>query len=72
MENINAMTNAESFSILRNEITILEKPSFNWLQLIKILAEQEYIKMEQRVFFLTESVENKYKDLLHHHPIYPL
>jgi CRP-like cAMP-binding protein len=70
IENIYAMTDAVVFSIPRKEIIKLEQQSSNWLRLIKQLAEQEYLKMEQRVFLLKESAEFRYNDLLLHHPEY--
>lgn len=70
-ENIHAMTNAEVFSIPRSEIVHLEQTSVNWLRLSKMLAEQEYLKMEQRVFMLLkENAENRYKELLSNRPEY--
>ena len=64
------MTNADIVSIPRQEVLRLERASNNWLRLTKTLAEQEYLKKEQRVFLLKESAEQRYKDLLHHHPEY--
>ena len=54
-----------------NEILKLEQSSTNWLKFFKLIAEQEYIKMEKRVFLLQkESAEKKYKDLLLNQPEY--
>jgi CRP-like cAMP-binding protein len=71
MENIHAATDTEVFSIPRNAILALENTSMNWLRLSKSIAEQEYLKLEQRVFMLQkESAENRYRDLLLNYPEY--
>jgi CRP-like cAMP-binding protein len=71
VENICAMADSEILCIARDELLRLEQSSVNWLRLGKLMAEQEYMKMERRVFLLLkENAENKYKDLLHHHPEY--
>lgn len=70
VENIYAMTDAELFVITREGILQLEQSSVNWLRLSKLLAEQEFMKMEQRVFILKENAEIRYLDLLHNHPEY--
>lgn len=70
-ENIAAITDAEVYSIPRETILQLEQSSVNWLRVSKFMAEQEYMKMEQRVFLLLkESAENRYKDLLQNQPGY--
>jgi len=71
IENIQALTDIELLTISREEILILEKSSTNWLRFFKLIAEQEYIKMEKRIFLLQkESAEKKYKDLLTNQPEY--
>lgn len=68
-ENIQALTDIELLSISRNEILKLEQKSINWLKFFKHIAEQEYIKMEKRIFLLQkESAEKRYQDLLINHP----
>jgi len=68
-ENIQALTNIEILSISRNEILKLEQSSSNWLRFFKLIAEQEYIKMEQRIFILQkETAEKRYEDLLTNQP----
>jgi CRP-like cAMP-binding protein len=70
-ENIQALTDIEVFTISRDEILKLEKSSTNWLKLFKFIAEQEYIKMEKRIFILQkESAEKRYEDLLTNQPQY--
>lgn len=64
-ENIEALTDVELLIISREEILKLEESSNNWLKLFKLIAEQEYIKMEKRIFLLQkETAEQRYRDLL--------
>ncbi len=64
-ENIQAITDIEMFTISRDAILELEQSSTNWLKFFKYITEQEYIKMEKRIFMLQkESAERRYKDLL--------
>jgi len=68
-ENIQALTDTEIFTISKDELSKLEQSSVNWLKLLKLIAEQEYIKMEARIFILQkESAERRYKDLLTNKP----
>ena len=70
-ESIQALTDMEIYTISRAEIMELERLSMNWVRMLKYLTEQEYIKMEKRVFLLQkESAEKKYQDLLTNHPDY--
>ncbi|UNZ00336.1 Crp/Fnr family transcriptional regulator [Zhouia spongiae] len=69
VENIQALTDIEILIISRNEILELEQSSTNWLRFFKHIAEQEYIKMEKRIFLLQkETAEKRYRDLLTNHP----
>ena len=71
VENIQALTHIELLIISRDEILKLEKSSTNWLLFFKFIAEQEYIKMEKRIFILQkESAEKRYEDLLTNQPEY--
>ena len=71
VENIKALTDIELFTISRDEILNLEESSTNWLRFFKFIAEQEYIKMEKRIFLLQkESPEKRYEDLLTNQPSY--
>lgn len=70
-ENIQALTDVELYNITKEQFVALEKSSVNWLRLFKIFAEQEYIKLENRIFILqNESAKNRYKKLLETHPNY--
>ena len=68
-ENIEALTDVEILNLSRDSIVALEQKNTNWLRFFKFMAEQEYIKMEQRIFLLQkETAEQRYKDLLKNHP----
>ncbi|WP_420388267.1 Crp/Fnr family transcriptional regulator [Roseivirga sp.] len=68
-ENIQALTDVELLTISKNQILELEKQSHNWTTLFKHFAEQEYLKMEKRIFLLQkETAEKRYSDLLAHEP----
>jgi len=70
-ENIQALTDIELLTISRDEILKLENSSTNWLKFFKFIAEQEYIKMEKRIFMLQkESAEKRYQYLLTNDPEY--
>lgn len=71
VENIQALTDIELLTISRDEILKLEESSTNWLKFFKFIAEQEYIKMEKRIFILQkENAEKRYEDLLKNQPNY--
>lgn len=68
-ENIQALTNVELLVVSRDDILELEKSSVNWLRFFKFISDQEYVKMEKRIFLLQkETAETRYKDLLDNHP----
>ncbi len=70
-ENIQALTAIDMYTVSRNQILDLEESSKNWMRLFKLIAEEEYIKMERRIFMLqTESAEKRYEDLLENQPEY--
>ncbi|WP_422090405.1 Crp/Fnr family transcriptional regulator [Tenacibaculum ovolyticum] len=68
-ENVQALTDVELLTISREDILKLEELSINWLKFLKVIAEQEYIKLEKRVFLLQrETAEQRYRDLLTNQP----
>ncbi len=70
-ENIQALTDVQLLSISKTNLESLENSSTNWLRLLKTIAEQEYLKMEQRIFILQkENAEKKYANLIEQHPEY--
>lgn len=65
VENIQALTDIEMYTINRDQILMLKESSTNWLKFFKVMTELEYIKMEKRIFLLQkESAEKRYEDLL--------
>ncbi len=70
-ENIQALMDIEMYAISRDKILALEATNTNWLKFFKFIAEQEYIKMEKRIFLIQkETAEKRYEDLLINHPDY--
>ncbi|WP_062059800.1 Crp/Fnr family transcriptional regulator [Aquimarina longa] len=70
-ENIQALTAIELFVISKSEMDRLVRTSTNWLLLFKILAEQQYILLEKRIFLLQkEKAEKKYEELINNTPEY--
>lgn len=71
VENIQALSKVELSTISRDEILKLQASSTKQLKFFKLIAEQEYIKMEKRIFLLQkESAEKRYEDLLTNQPTY--
>lgn len=69
LENIEAITDATLFVIPKEDILALEKSSINWLRFFKMVAEQQYIELENRIFLLQkEKAEIRYKNLIEKHP----
>ncbi|MDQ1086091.1 Crp/Fnr family transcriptional regulator [Siphonobacter sp. SORGH_AS_1065] len=70
-ESIQALTDVELFILTREDITQLEESSLNWMKFSKMMAQQEYMTLEKRMFLLQkETAEHKYKDLLENYPDY--
>ncbi|KAB1067962.1 Crp/Fnr family transcriptional regulator [Tamlana haliotis] len=70
-ENIQAITDTELLSIPKDKIENLAKTSLNWLHFQKIIAEQQYIELEKRIFLLQgTSATKRYADLLKNQPNY--
>lgn len=68
-ENIQSLTEVSLLTIPHETILRLEHESPNWLRLLKTIAEQEYIRLEKRIFLLQkESAETRYRDLITHEP----
>lgn len=69
VESIQALCDVELYTISRDEILKMEETSINSLRFSKFIAEQEYIKLEQRIFLLqTETAETRYQNLLDTQP----
>lgn len=70
-ENIQAITKTELLVLPWSEINRLASQSPNWIFFLKIIAEQQYIELEKRVFQLQRSNANiRYSDLLKNQPEY--
>ncbi len=69
MENIQALTQVSLLLIPKHQIDRLEKSSPNWMKFQKTVAENNYIKLERRIFMLQkEKAEVRYQDLLTNNP----
>ncbi len=70
-ENIQAITPAELLVIPKHKIDDLVLQNPNWLAFMKIVAEQQYVELEKRIFKLQKnSAKQRYIDLLQHQPEY--
>ena len=70
-EIIQAITPAEILLIQKKDIEILTQRSPNWNIFLKIMAEQQYIALEQKIFQLQKSDASKrYTNLINNHPEY--
>jgi CRP-like cAMP-binding protein len=70
-ENIQAITNVELLIIQKNEIDDLAMKNLNWTKFLKIIAEQQYIELEKRIFQLQKSdALQRYSDLIKNQPEY--
>ncbi|WP_291725352.1 Crp/Fnr family transcriptional regulator [Bernardetia sp.] len=70
-ENIQAITNAELLVISKNTLDNFAKHSINWLKMYKIIAEQQYIELEKRIYQLQkDNAAERYRDLIENQPQY--
>ncbi|MBB5645249.1 Crp/Fnr family transcriptional regulator [Pedobacter cryoconitis] len=71
LENIQAVAPCELLIIKKAAIDQLSKSSLNWVTFFKIIAEQQYIELEKRLFlFQKEKAKKRYMDLLENQPAY--
>lgn len=71
VENIQAITDVELIIITKNAIDDLVSQNHNWLKFLKIVAEQQYIELEKRIFQLQKNnALQRYSDLLKNQPEY--
>ena len=64
-ENIQAITAVELLVIPKKAIDNLVLKNVNWLKFLKVIAEQQYIELEKRVFQLQkDSAKIKYAQLI--------
>jgi len=68
-ENIQAITNTELLIVRKDQAEKLAHLSINWVIFLKIIAEQQYIGLEKRIFQLQKSdAAKRYSDLLENQP----
>lgn len=71
VENIQAITDVELLIISKKAIDDLVIENPNWIKFLKIVAEQQYIELEKRIFQLQKNnAFQRYSDLLKNHPEY--
>lgn len=67
-ENIQALTQAELIYFSKQDLEKLSAANHHWVYLLKVLAETEYINLEQRIFLHSESAKERYATLLKKEP----
>ncbi|WP_316748402.1 Crp/Fnr family transcriptional regulator [Pedobacter gandavensis] len=71
IENIQALVPVELLVIQKTDIDHLSNTNPNWSKFLKIIAEQQYLELEKRVFqFQQEKAKKRYLDLLENQPVY--
>lgn len=70
-ENIQAITDTKILVISKSHMQVLENSSIGWLKILRLIAEDQYIKLEKRIFLLQkEDAEKRYQDLIENQPEY--
>ncbi|WP_194766056.1 Crp/Fnr family transcriptional regulator [Tamlana sp. I1] len=70
-ENIQAITETELLVVPKSKIEKITDNSQNWLLFQKIIAEQQYIELEKRIFSLQGSnAKKRYTELIKNQPQY--
>lgn len=70
-ENLQALSPSELLVFPKDLLDQLSASSHNWTRLLKTIAEQEYMELEQRFFQLQrDTAAQRYSNLMHHHPDY--
>lgn len=70
-ENIQCLTDAEIISVSKADIETLSKSNNNWLNFLKIVAEEEYISLEKWIFnHQKDKAQQRYLDLISKQPKY--
>lgn len=73
VEHIESLTPVEVYMIRKDEVEKLVHGSHNWAKLLKVVAEQQYLELEDRVFsFQRLSAAERYQALLTKQPRYVL
>ncbi|AZB27152.1 Crp/Fnr family transcriptional regulator [Chryseobacterium bernardetii] len=70
-ESMQAITDAELLVLKKEKMDALVQDNLNWTKFLKIIAEQEYLELENRFFQLQrDSAAQRYKTLLKNYPDY--
>ncbi|WP_412850895.1 Crp/Fnr family transcriptional regulator [Chryseobacterium sp. PMSZPI] len=70
-ESMQAITDAELLILKKELIDGLVQDNINWTKFLKIIAEQEYLELENRFFQLQrDNAAQRYETLLKNHPDY--
>lgn len=70
-ENIQAISDVELLVIPKNKIDDLAMKNPNWVKFMKIIAEQQYIELEKRIFqFQKNNALQRYSHLIKSQPEY--
>ncbi|WP_343555483.1 Crp/Fnr family transcriptional regulator [Sphingobacterium sp.] len=68
-ETMQAITSAELWTIKKHTIDKLATDSLKWTKYLKMVAEEQYLELEKRVFQLQkETASQRYANLLKNHP----
>ncbi len=72
-ENIQAISEVELLVIPKTKVDEIVERDISWLRFMKIIAEEQYMDLERRIFLLQrEKAEKRYADLLENRPEYIL
>lgn len=70
-ENIQAITPVEMYLISKEDIESISANNLNWIKFQKIMAEYQYLELENRIFQLQrDSATERYLNLKTSHPEY--
>ena len=70
-ENIQALTPVELMLVSKDNLDQLASKNNNWMKLLKVMAEQQYIELEKRIFQLqATNAAQRYRDLINNQPEY--
>ncbi|AEA45956.1 Crp/Fnr family transcriptional regulator [Fluviicola taffensis] len=71
VENLQALSPAELLIIQQKDIDLLVKENPKWVTFLRIIAEQNYLELETRVFQLQrDSAQERYQNMLKKQPQY--
>lgn len=70
-ENMQAINDAELLVLKKESMDAIVQDDLNWTKFLKIIAEQEYLELENRFFQLQrDSASQRYATLLENYPDY--